>query len=282
MSHPSIIHQRDQILYPDILFNRPINPLLKPHILLVGGRPGGLKELSDCYNTILALGIFPELVTPVAVGQLTPGLRPAVELKSLQGGQLDKSQLGQVITENHLVVLAPGLAKGSINQLAIEYILSNSQAIMLLTDEALQLAQINAEIFRRQKAIFCLSTEGLVAMANYLGVAVTIRPKRGIFNHFDIICAIQEAVGGVFIVYSQSQIIIVDKPDRIGLVELDQAEIPVLRGILLGLVAAISADIGQQMSNIFEKSLVAGYLLRQNYQSNNIISSIKEEIRSGY
>lgn len=282
MSHPSIIHQRDQILYPDILFNRPINPLLRPRILLVGGRPGGLKELSDCYNTMLALGPSPELVIPDTIGQLTASLHPAVELKSLQGGQLDKSQLEQVLKEIHLVVLAPGLAKGSINQLAIEYILNSSQAVMLLTDEALRLAQINPKIFRRQKTIFCLSTEGLVVLANYLRVAVTIRPKRGIFNHFDIICAIQQVVGGIFIVYSQSQIIVVDTPDRIGVVELDQAEIPALRGVFLGLVAVLSADIGQQTSKIFEKSMVAGYLLRQNYQSNDIIFSIKKQIGSDY
>lgn len=283
MKH-TIIHQKDEPLYPEVLFNRPINPLLKPVILLIGGGAGKLTTLSSSYQIIGVLGIRRGLVAPKNLASLGDLLPITAYIEPTRAGQINKAALAAVANDSNLMVLAPDLANNSTNQLACDYLLRSYQSAVVITDEILRLAAISPDVLVRSNVIYFISTAGLIALANYLKIGIAIRPNRGIYNKIDIIKSLQNKLTSDFVVYDQQQILICTLDGQIGVTDIKSTDIFDQQGILLGLLASLVADYSGQLKNVFKRTMMAGYIFKsaasKQLKNGSIIDAVKAVIES--
>lgn len=263
MARPEIIHQKDELLYPWVLFNRPINPSLKPTVLLVGGSPGNLTDLSDSFQAALATNVQLELLIPKSLSNLVDTLPVKAYIELNKPYQINKAKLDDAIAASNLIVLAPNLAVNSTNQLAMIHIMQHSQQAMILTDEVLRVFKVPTIHFNNQNMLFLISVDGLIKLANYLHVGVSIKPNRGVYNKIDIIHSLQSKINCSFIVYDAEQLLVCDREGGVGLIEFTQSDIFAYRGFLIGIISGLMADYGSRINEVIPKVLTAGYVLRK-------------------
>lgn len=262
MAKFNIVQQKDHLLYEDVLFNHSINPILKPSIVIVGGQIGDLKTLSDCYQAIMLMGRFAEIVVPQKLAKLVQSLpvREVIELTA--AGQVRKDSLQTVAEVTNMLILAPGIEETSTNQVALEFLLEYSTSAVIC-DEMLYLAKIKPSVFKRKDLIFCLSTNGLILLANYLQVGVNIKPDRGIYNKIDIILALHQHLGSPFVIYDNRQILVFESERNIGVTQIEIDNIDRLRGALLGILAGLMARSDGRMTDVFKKAMSVSFIFNR-------------------
>ncbi len=278
MSTPAIIRQKDELLFGDVLFNRPINPVLRPRLTIVGGSVKGLKTLSDCYQAAGALGATTELIVPAQIAEFTHGLPVAAYIELDKNKMLKVSSLQDAGANCNLLVLAPGLAESASTQMALEYMLTDAKAVILVSDEALSVVSINPTIFSDTQAIFCLSTKGLITLANHLKIGVDIKPDRGIFNIIDIINTLRTSLRAGFVIYDNNNIIVSEDGDKVGVTSLEMEDIDHCRGYLIGLLAGLVAQYDNDIDQFLPKAMTASYIFRQSLQTPETLVNLKSTL----
>ncbi len=270
------------MLYPEVLFDKPINPMLKPVVLIVGGEVGSLNNLDTAYQILSALDAYPELIVPSGLSKLGVKVpaKACIELQS--AGQINKAILKSQLDDANLLVLAPFLPQNSTNQIACDYMFENCTSPVIITDEALRLARLNPTVFHRTNTIFLISSHGLIDLANYQKIGVSIRPDRGVFNKIDIIKELQGKFKSDFIVYDKEQILVCSRDDVMGIVDTNNVDILARRGVLLGLMSGLLADSSSKNINFFKRAMTAGYIFKvtsaYHHDAVSLIDNIKMEI----
>lgn len=111
MATADYLRQTGKPLFPDILWNRPVNRRAGGQLLIIGGHRGGFARVQAAYQSALAAGVgSAKVIMPSAlrsgIGELPEGLF----VPSTPSGSLAKQALGDLLAASREVdtVLLPG------------------------------------------------------------------------------------------------------------------------------------------------------------------------------
>ncbi len=262
--HIKLIHQRDESLYPDVLFNRPIRGLSRMHVALFGGGKRGVVTLSEVYSTMQSTGIEPTCVVEALVANLAPLPIGSIILHTDKKSQQvsETAEVLSFVDRSNMVIMAPEAELGSSLQILFEKVLSETQTPVIITDEAVGLYRFTPRNAKRVNVLFVLSSEGLMKLANILALPVKIRPGRGVYNTLALVEAVHEATGAHVVSYDNEQAVVRDgaSSDEYGIIHVQEGSITQHRGLLIGLTAGLLTDVSQSFTSVLPKLMTAGYL----------------------
>ena len=262
--HIKLIHQRDQSLYPDVLFNRPISGLGRMHVALFGGGKRGVVTLSEVYSSMLSTGIEPTCVVEAPTANLAPLPIGSIILHTDKKTQQvsETAEVLSFVARSNMVILAPEAELGSALQILFEKVLSETQTPVVITDEVVGLYRFTPRTSKRANVLFILSSEGLMKLANALALPVKIRPGRGIYNTLALVEAVYEATGAHVLSFDNEQAVVRDgsSSDEYGIIHVQEGSISQHRGLLIGLIAGLLSDVTQTFTSVLPKLMTAGYL----------------------
>jgi hypothetical protein len=260
-----LVHQYDKLVFPEVLFNRPISGLGRLHVLLLAGEISQLSIFSQVFTALRALSLNPDCVA--IENELTNSFLPVgsvkihVDKKSHQ--ILETAQLIESSERSNLVIISPGSNLTSSSHMLYEKIMSQTQAPVILTDEAVGIyANLPRQARSRANVMLTLSLQGLKALEKSLDLHVEDRPGRGIYNLLHHMGAVQGVVKadivcrheGVVLVQSQAS------SKRCGVIHLEASNAEAYQGILIGLIAGLMTEPAPVLRGGLEKVMTAGYL----------------------
>ncbi|MDP4038601.1 MAG: hypothetical protein Q8P54_01365 [bacterium] len=300
MENIKIIQQKDQLLYSSIIFNKPINKLSLPRILVIGGSSEKLKNVSLCYEALQNSNTTLTLALPDTLKQAVATLE-AVFLHANPIGSVLKDNTDHLLdlaSDANLLIIGVDMTLGSQAQIVVEKLLQECDKPVIVTDEVIKVFQFSPSILERSsKLILFLNTNSLVKIANYLKIPVKIRPDRGIYNRADLIKSIAgkqgQALAAVsrpglrknyFICHDSGQIICYDskKPNEVGLVNFEGNDLSEYLGTVIGLVGSFLADYSNEIKDFTPKVLTACFIAKEFFakQKSSQETSIKKIINS--
>lgn len=268
-----LIHQRDESLYPDVLFNRPIRGLSRMHVALFGGSKRGMVALSEVYSTMLSTGIEPTCVVEAVTAELAPlpvgSLILHTDKKTRQVSET--ADVLSFVGRSNVAIMAPEAELGSSLQILLEKVLSETQTPVIITDEAVGLYRFAPRGTKRLNVLFILSAEGLMKLANVLALPVKIRPGRGVYNTLALVEAVHDATGAHVVSFDGTQAVVRDSSGsgEYGIIHVLENGITQHRGLFIGLVAGLLADTSQAFTSVLPKLMTAGYLFNSILNQSN-------------
>lgn len=262
MTDLPIIAQKDDLLYPQNLFMRPLNRLQMPQIGLIGGASQGFKRLNDVYQTLLDCDNRVILTVSRATQQM---IGQAVDLvfEASTNGRYDDSSIIERLTEANLIVLAPGMVVSSQDHIRLDKILNHIERPLMMSAEALPIAIADPSLLASAGSSLVLSTEQAIGLAGKYGLPVDIRPARGIYNRLDIMLSLSAYTNAMVVIVEKNQIVLAHHSlAQAGLLQMSTADFNSDLGQIIGILSALSA--GQiQPNKQFEAMMNGLYLLRQ-------------------
>lgn len=274
-----IIQQADKLLFPEVIFNKPINKLASPRIMILGGSGNKLNNISLCYESIANSYSNATLVLPKILST-SLDIPDAIYLSSNPTGSILKENLDKLIelsSDCNFLIIGVDLYLGSEAQIVIEKLLHDTLVPCLVTDEVTKLFLLNPEILKKRKnLVLFTNTENLIKLANKLGIAINIQPSRGVYNKTDLIKKILANINCSIICYDSDQIICMDSSDleRAGLINFESG-LEKNIGSIIGLVGSFLADPTYKINKFIKKTLTACFVAKEAITQN---SSIKEVI----
>lgn len=268
-----LIHQRDESLYPDVLFNRPIRGLSRMHVALFGGSKRGMVALSEVYSAMLSTGIEPTCIVEAVAAELAPlpvG-SPILHADKKTKQVSESADVLSFVGRSNVAIMAPDAELGSSLQILFEKVLSQTNTPVIITDEAVGLYRFMPTGSKRVNVLFILSTEGLMKLVNVLALPVKIRPGRGVYNTISLVEAVHEATGAHVLSFDTEQAVVRDKSssNEYGIIHVLENSIMQHRGLFIGLVAGLLADTAQTFSSVLPKLMTAGYLFNSILSQSN-------------
>lgn len=265
MQEIELVHQYDKLVFPEVLFNRPISGLGRLHVLLLAGEVSQLSIFSQVFTALTALSLNPDCVA--IENELTNSFLPVgstkihVDKKSHQ--ILETAQLIESSERSNLIIMSPGSNLTSSSHMLYEKIMGQTKTPVILTDEAVGIyVNLSKQARSRSNVMFILSLQGLKALEKSLDIHVEDRPGRGIYNVLHHMDAVQKVVQadvvcryeGVVVVQSQAS------PGRYGIVHLEAGNTEAYQGLLTGLIAGLMTEPVPVLRGGLEKVMTAGYL----------------------
>lgn len=258
---PIYIIQRQELLYPNVLFNLPQNPAHKPSLGIWAGNPGNFKSTSQIHEV---MSVFSWPITQICSSSMA-GMLP-IEVDKLiyqvdKNGRISQTEvLIERLNQQTVNILGPDLNVGSVEQLLMERILSQTTRPSIITNQLFSLFKINPELYRSTELIVFANTRQFITLAANLGIGVSIAADSGINNKIDLLQRLNLG-NKKFIVTDDEQIIAYDgvEGEKAGVYN-SRVNLKSYQAIFLGMCAAlISADNSQ--STFLPNVLVACYLL---------------------
>lgn len=184
--------QTDQLLFPKILWNRPISRATAGRLLLVGGHQSGVATLQASYQVAQAAGIG--ALTVLAPETLRPllGAVPDVEFTaSTHSGSLAKSSLGTLQEKSsHADATLIGLDASNNSETIIlfEKFIESFHQPLVISDDGLELIAQAPDLIRgRGSTLVILTMQQLFKLAGKLDLPLSIKPDSGLTGKVEIL-----------------------------------------------------------------------------------------------
>ncbi len=278
MADLPIVAQKDDLLYPQSLFERPLNRLQMPQIGLIGGGLGGLKLLNDTYKTMLDCDNRIILAVPRSIQQMI-GQTADLIFEPVSRGRYDDSLIVERLGEANLIVLAPGMAMTSQDHIRLDKIINQLERPIMITTEALPIVVADPSLLARAGSSLVLSTEQAIALANKYNLPIDIKPARGVYNRLAIMDSLSAHTNATVVIVEKNQIALHHHSlKQAGLLQMIMADFDRQLGQIIGVLSALSA--GQtQPDKQFEAMMNGLFLLRQSIdQTESNIGQILKNI----
>lgn len=223
---PAILKQTtDEPLFPQRLWQRPLNRRQGGRLLIVGGSPGHLSEPQAIYQALLASGAGEaQLVYPDSLSKLLAGSGVGVAASSTPAGSLAKGALGEILTtatESDTVILAPSAGNNSETVILIESLLEKLEISRIVTGDALTaIGLMPALASTPVDQVIIAAMPELFRLVGKLGQAISIKPGADAENKLTVMTALTEACNSTFVLIGPE--IIVATRDRICVTSLSQ------------------------------------------------------------
>lgn len=258
-----LIIQKEELIYPETLFNLPINPIQRPHLTLWSGRAGRLKHISEIAATITSFGWPYRLMAGSGWSNILPPGTEKLEYEITQSGQIrDYLLLLETIKTDNLILFGPDLEMSSNEQILAEKLLQELINTRLITAEVLRIFKTNPKLYQKTDLTIFASTADLLSLAGKLRIGVRLMPDGGIYNKIELLQGLSLGVKR-FIVFDNSQIIVFDStlPDKIGVFN-SSINLAHRQATFIGLCAAILA-VPANNKRFTESVMTACYLINQ-------------------
>lgn len=242
MSALRLIRQGEEILYPELLFNRPVNPIHWPMVALIGGQAHGFAALNHAYEAVSMLGCRVDVYTPQTAAAAWQQPLAGMPLHTFDPADQAATEhmWQQLEVSASLAVLGLNSPLASQLQVRYEELLQTSTLPVLVTGEVLPLFTINRALLQRPNVIMCCDLLALIRLINGLRLGVRHRPARGVFGIHELVMALgEEWPAGKFILTDPSGVYVfaAAEPQQLGVLTLPATEDD-SGGITCGVMAA--------------------------------------------
>lgn len=268
MAEVSLIDGSSKLLFPDIVYNRPISAIYQPSIGIIGGSVHQLKSLSDCYEVTTELGLTTHLLLPKELHKLPLPFadQQFLNLETTKASLVnDLEILSQLNDDVNLIIFGVDSQFSSPMLALAENFFNHTTKPIIFTESLLKLLKIKPPILNSKLCIGLLNTGSLVKLANLARLPIHIQPDRGLFNKLDIIQAVAEHYGAHIIHYDSEQLLFYDPKQigKAGLINVSSDSLGSYIGHLLGIFGWILASHKENLDQFLAKCLTAGYIFKQ-------------------
>lgn len=286
MAELDIIRQGEIVLYPDLVFNRPVNPVSQPIVSLVGGNVTGIKQLDQAYTVAAGLGSRVDVLTTAqvagAVRELSASLPPHV-FDPADRAATDELW-HQIENSSSLAVVGIDLPLSSSVQVRLEELLQLASVPVIITGQALRLFATNPRLLQKPNLVLCCDTVELMRLCNDLRLPARLAAQRGIYGIADLVQKLAEQVAGLKIaVFDAENLLLYDhrNPNQAGLLHIDGDWFDG-RGLIYGALAAMLSWPLRSLDNYLPRAMNAAYVLRRLVVDDKTDRNLSAEVKRIY
>ncbi|MBI2797874.1 hypothetical protein HYX70_01070 [Candidatus Saccharibacteria bacterium] len=277
----NIVRQQDELLFRNILFERPINRLRARNITLLAGRHAKLKQIHDAYQLINIMNHHSRLIAAHALR--TRDVPADVFLKPDIKNELhfaNTEQVMEIVNDSAFVIMGLELEISSKYQILVEKVISSTQTPILATNSLLPIVKTSPGLLKNHKGVFVLDTKSLIRLANMANLAVSLKAGAGINNKLSVIRLLADSLSWPVVCYETSQVISCNpaQSGRFGVTNFKTTNKLEVETMVVAILSCLLADSRLWQHDFLERSLTAAFLLRQVTKTNN--SSLDKKLQA--
>ncbi len=205
--------QKNQALFPKVLWNRPINRTTAGRLLLVGGHHQNFLEIQEVYQLALACGVGECLIVmPDSLRTLLSHIENTHFIPSSPSGSIGKGAVAELVSlaeESDGLSIGANLSNNSETAVAVERLLIESQKPRVMYLEALEVASFNPKLVTdRDNCCIVVTMQELFKLAGKLDIALNIQPERGLLGRVELIQSVAQAMKASLVCMGKEIIIV--------------------------------------------------------------------------
>jgi NAD(P)H-hydrate repair Nnr-like enzyme with NAD(P)H-hydrate dehydratase domain len=215
MNPPAFYQQNSTLLYPKILWNRPLSRHGAGRLLIIGGYKADFSQPTAMFTLAMAAGAGECMVVlPDSLARILAGIPSTIFVPSSPSGSLGRDALAQVldaVDDANGVALGANLSNNSESAVLVERMIQETSKPLIVFGEVFQALQFNAPLItKRDHTLLILTMPEVFKLASQLGLSIHIRRDGGLMNKLEIIQIVKAAVTGAIVVYGAETIVAVD------------------------------------------------------------------------
>ena len=184
--------QPDQLLFPKILWSRPISRQTAGRLLVVGGHRSGVAHLQVGYQIAAASGVGAlTLLLPDALRPLLGTIPEITFGPSTSSGSLAKPALAELIelaSNADTTLIGIDASNNSETAILFESFVAKYHQPLIVVDNGLEVIATNPEAFaRRPDTLVILTMQQLFKLAGKLQLPLHIKPDAGLGGKVGIV-----------------------------------------------------------------------------------------------
>jgi len=217
---PVFERQSRELLYPKVLWNRPVARLGAGRLLLPGGHSGEFSLVTGVHQVAEASGAGDCVAAlPDSLVKILGGAPNTTFVASSPSGSLGREGLARLIElseDADVLLLGANLSNNSLTTILIERLMAESERPVIAFSDALVSLQYDLKgLAEREGNLLIVTMPEIFKLAAALGVAITIRRDGGILNKLEIIRDVAAASKCDYVVYGSE--IIVSAGGKLGI-----------------------------------------------------------------
>jgi NAD(P)H-hydrate repair Nnr-like enzyme with NAD(P)H-hydrate dehydratase domain len=262
MNQPAYEHQTEELLYPKIIWNRPVARHGAGRLLVIGGYLGDFSLPTAIYGLAQAAGIGEcSVALPDSLLKFLAGTPATTFVASSQSGSLGREALGRLLElgeEADAIAIGAGLSNNSETAVLVERLLQEQGRPVIAFADALVALQFNLRLLTdRPQALIIATMPELFKLAGQLKLPIHIRPQGGLINKLEIVRDVKAAIKADLVVYGAETI--VAQGDRLSVTPAN----PVLSRLPAAYYAVLSVFWLQNAKQSYEGLTTAAWILHQ-------------------
>ncbi len=209
---PAFVRQDAGLLYPNVLYNRPVTRQGAGRLLIAGGHSGDFSLPTSLHQLAMAAGAGEcQVVLPDQLRGILGGTPDTVFVPSSPSGSLGSEALDRLLNlaENtDGVALGASLSNNSHTSILIERFLQETGQPVTLFADALVALQHNVRQFTdNPNALVILTMPEVFKLAGQLRIPISIRQGGGLINKLEIIRDLAAGSRCQYVVYGTEIIV---------------------------------------------------------------------------
>lgn len=252
--------QKDEPLFPDILWNRPTSIGRSGRLLIIGGHKHEFSQIQHIFEVAEASGIGEiKAAMPDSLRRLLPGVDAGFFLPSTQSGSIARSAMGELLhiaSDFDAIVIGANITNNSETAIFIESIVRKSELPIIITEEAITILKFNPDLITGNPNILVVSTmPGIFELANNHHIPLAIKPNAGVVGKLQIIEQLVQISRCQYFVFDQESIAVAE--GKYSLTSLNQS-VSDASSVPIGLASAFWI---QNRSKPFDALTTAAFIL---------------------
>ena len=193
-----LLVQKNQPLFPRILWDKPVNKKAAKRLLIIGGQRSRFKAPELAYLSAKKAGIGEVKVALPDSLKNSLGEHPDfLYVPSTRAGSIDKSAsetLSNFAQGVNGVLLAGDLSKNADTISSLENLLTRTSRPIFITSEVIETFLFNPQlIVSKPTSLLISNTRTLTKLAGKLGVAIQISAQTSLLNKVDLLTQLNSA-----------------------------------------------------------------------------------------
>lgn len=273
------LSQKDEPLFPDILWNRPTNIGRAGRLLIVGGHKNEFSQIQHIFEVSDASGIGDiKAAMPDSLRRLLPGVEAGYYLPSTQSGSIARAALGELLNiaaDFDAVLIGANITNNSETAILIESIARKVDLPIIFTFEAISILKFNPDLITgNPNALVVATMPGIFELANNHHIPLAIKPNTGVIGKLQIIDQLVQISRCQYFIFDQEAIAAADGRYSLTKFHHSLSDMP---AVAVGLASAFWI---QNRAKPFDALTTAGYILeRVSEEPFSNLSELSQRIR---
>lgn len=273
------LSQKEEPLFPDILWNRPTSIGRAGRLLIIGGHKHEFSQIQHIFEIAEASGIGEiRAAMPDSLRRLLPGVDVRFFLPSTQSGSIARSALGELLNiaeDFDAILIGANITNNSETAILVESIVRKVDLPIIITEEAIGILKFNPDLITGNPNLLVVSTmTGIFELANNHHIPMAIKPNSGVVGKMQIIDQLVQISRCQYFVFDQEIIV---AANRYSLTKLEHS-VSDNSSIPIGIASAFWV---QNLGKRFEALTTAAYILSEStLESHKGISDVSKRIRN--
>lgn len=252
--------QSQDLLYPKVLWNRPVSRLGAGRLLLPGGHSSqfslvtGIHQVAEASGAGECVAVLPDSLVKILGG--APNTTFVASSPSGSLGREALARLTELSEDADAILIGANLSNNSLTTILIERFMAESNRPVIAFEEALVSLKHDLKgLAKRPGNLLIVTMPEIFKLATALGVAITIRRDGGILNKLEIVRDVAAASNCDYVVYGSEIIVSVGGRLGVSTVNYRLGQLPAMY------YGALSVFWTQNSQQRFEGLMTGAYVL---------------------